>query len=203
MRALSSRAQLTRDKILKAANELFYTNGYHATSVDRIIADAGITKGNFFYHFKSKEDLAGAVLRWHQERTFTQAAINRLLHAPSARQALYELLQSLMQRMSCQLGDGKNLIRGCIFGNFALELAASSESIRRILNDIFGQVRELIRQLLTNAQLAREIREDLDPGRTAQLILGMMEGAVLLDKAGQSQQETLNAIEFIESYLKR
>ena len=201
MRVLSAKAQLTRDKILKAANELFYVNGYHATSVDRIISAAGVTKGNFFYHFNSKEDLAGSVLRWHQAQAFTPAAIEQLLHAPSARQALDGLLQSLMKRMCCQLHDGKNIIRGCLFGNFALELAISSEPIRKILNDIFTQVRDLIQTLLERAQLAQEVRVDLDPVRTAQIILGIMEGSVLLDKAGQSQQETQNALEFIDNYL--
>ena len=49
-----------RDKILAAAFALVRARGYSATTVDDLCAAAGVTKGAFFHHFKSKEDLAVA-----------------------------------------------------------------------------------------------------------------------------------------------
>src|SRR5262249_898492 len=53
---------LTRNQIVAAAEELFYSQGLHAVSVDAIAEKAGVTKKTFYYHFKSKDDLIGCYL---------------------------------------------------------------------------------------------------------------------------------------------
>ena len=50
--------RLTKEKILDAAEALVLDHGYGATSIDQILEKTGITKGAFFYHFKSKAALA-------------------------------------------------------------------------------------------------------------------------------------------------
>ncbi|GAA0492907.1 TetR/AcrR family transcriptional regulator [Paractinoplanes deccanensis] len=52
-----------RDRLLGKASEVFYTQGIHAIGVDRLIAEAGITRATFYRHFPSKEDLVLAYLR--------------------------------------------------------------------------------------------------------------------------------------------
>ncbi|MDN5765086.1 MAG: TetR/AcrR family transcriptional regulator [Humibacillus sp.] len=52
----------TRERILDAAERLVIDNGFAATSVDRVIADASSSKGAFFHHFQSKNDLAKALV---------------------------------------------------------------------------------------------------------------------------------------------
>jgi AcrR family transcriptional regulator len=56
------RARATRLAILTAAAEHFARNGYHATSLDSVLADSGGTKGALYFHFASKEALARAVV---------------------------------------------------------------------------------------------------------------------------------------------
>jgi AcrR family transcriptional regulator len=56
------RARATRLAILTAAAEHFARNGYHATSLDSVLADSGGTKGALYFHFASKEALARAVI---------------------------------------------------------------------------------------------------------------------------------------------
>ena len=53
---------ITREKILDVSKQLLLEQGYGGMSVDQVIDGAGITKGAFFYHFKSKNDLAQALL---------------------------------------------------------------------------------------------------------------------------------------------
>ncbi|WP_114952223.1 TetR/AcrR family transcriptional regulator [Sphingosinicella terrae] len=55
-------AATTRDEILIAADDLFYSEGLSAVSMDRIAARAGVTKKTLYYHFRSKDDLMGAYL---------------------------------------------------------------------------------------------------------------------------------------------
>jgi AcrR family transcriptional regulator len=59
---LQPRARATRLAILTAAGEHFARNGYHATSLDTVLADSGGTKGALYFHFVSKEALARAVI---------------------------------------------------------------------------------------------------------------------------------------------
>lgn len=201
MRDYSPKAQATRGKILQAANDLFYQHGFNATGVDRIIAAAGVAKGNFFYHFKSKEALATAVLDWHRDLAFAEIGLQEILAEPSPGQALLVLLRRMASRMSC--GTDACRVRGCFFGNFALELAVGSEPVRRKVQEIFDGIRALIRDLIEKAQAKGEVRADLDADQTAGLILGLMEGAVLLDKTHQRETEVQHALAFIASYLGR
>lgn len=54
--------ELRKRELVKTAYELFITNGYENTSVDEIIAKAGIAKGTYYYHFKSKEQILEEVV---------------------------------------------------------------------------------------------------------------------------------------------
>ena len=59
---MQQRSEETRSKIIASAIKLFSNRGYNAASVDDICADAGISKGAFYHHFKSKQDLFLALL---------------------------------------------------------------------------------------------------------------------------------------------
>ena len=71
----------SRTKLLDAALQVVRTKGYSATRIDDVCAAAGLTKGSFFHHFRSKEDLAlAAVARWTEvtEAVFAEAPYRRL-----------------------------------------------------------------------------------------------------------------------------
>jgi AcrR family transcriptional regulator len=55
-------APTTRDRILQAAYEMFYRNGFARVSVDAIAGRAGVTKRTVYYHFESKDQIAGAMM---------------------------------------------------------------------------------------------------------------------------------------------
>src|SRR2546428_13702194 len=52
----------TREAILKAASRLIHVHGYNHTSLDDVLRESGVGKGNFYYYLKSKEDLGYAIL---------------------------------------------------------------------------------------------------------------------------------------------
>lgn len=58
---MSKQGSSTRERILDTAHDMVLRQGYAATSLDQILGKTGVTKGAFFYHFKSKEDLARAL----------------------------------------------------------------------------------------------------------------------------------------------
>ena len=65
-----------RERILRKAHDLFYAEGLRATGIDRVIAEAGVTKVTFYRHFPSKNDLILTYLNLRHERWmkwFTEA----------------------------------------------------------------------------------------------------------------------------------
>ena len=73
-------AAAARDRILAAAQRLFYQQGIRATGVDRVIAEAGVTKVTFYRHFPAKNQLIAAALEQRHQRWmqgFQQALAQR------------------------------------------------------------------------------------------------------------------------------
>src|SRR5215470_18008251 len=56
-----------RERLVAAAVELFYRNGFGAIGIDQVIAAAGVTKSTFYKHFESKDDLVLAAVRRRDE----------------------------------------------------------------------------------------------------------------------------------------
>lgn len=195
----SKKALKTREKILHTATELFYVNGYHATGVDRIISAAEVSKGNFFYHFSNKEALALEVLAWQRQRAMEELEELPEFQDPSPRKRLLALLR-MMARRSASYGEACD-IRGCIFGNFAMELSVESEAVRRKVLEILHGVRRRIRQLLEEGVRRGELPPGFDCDRGAGMIQSLVQGALLLDKAAQEPREIYGAIAFIEGLL--
>lgn len=59
----------TRDLIIEKADALFYEGGYEATSFAEIAADLGISRGNFYHHFKAKDEILAAVIARRMAQT--------------------------------------------------------------------------------------------------------------------------------------
>ena len=59
---MTNLAKPTKDRIVAAANKLFYDEGIRSVGVDAVAAKAGVTKRTLYYHFKSKDDLVAAYL---------------------------------------------------------------------------------------------------------------------------------------------
>src|SRR3712207_4141665 len=104
-----------RDHLLETALRLFNKNGYHATGIDLIIAEAGIAKTTLCRHFDAKEDLILAALerRDEQSRDAMRAFVEQRASDPIERLlATFDFLGALFRAEQ---------FRGCIFVNAAGE----------------------------------------------------------------------------------
>jgi TetR/AcrR family transcriptional regulator, transcriptional repressor for nem operon len=103
--------QNSKSKLLDAALQVIRSKGYTATTIDDICAAASLTKGSFFHHFKSKEDLALAAIEHWNAMTgglFAQSAYHQLAD-PRDRVLAYldlraEILQGKLPDFTCLLG---------------------------------------------------------------------------------------------------
>lgn len=185
---------------MHTASRLFYVHGYHATGVDRIIAEANVSKGSFFYQFKSKEELAISVLDWHREKMLEELQELTVGFRDRPRHHLLIIL-STIARKSANYNDTCD-IRGCIFGNFAMEMSVDSVAIRHRVLAVLLEFRGLIKSLLVEAKQLGELPTGFDCDQTSGVILCLIQGAMLLDKAAQESRETNGVIRFVAALLK-
>ena len=99
---MQQRSEETRAKIMESAIKLFSTNGYNKASVDNICAEAGISKGAFYHHFKSKQDLFLALLDGWLQNIDTAIEASRELTAPETFTRMSEAFPYLFETA----GDG-------------------------------------------------------------------------------------------------
>lgn len=109
----------TRTRIYAAAYALFYRKGFQRTSLDDIAAEAGVTKRTLYYHVRSKDDLAGAMLT-HQHG-FVLAEMARWMGDAADARTLVDRLFGSVARWAQKAGKGR--WTGSGFTRIAMELA--------------------------------------------------------------------------------
>src|SRR5262250_259039 len=111
---------VTRSKLLDAAQELILHSGFGGTSVDKVIEKAGVTKGTFFYHFESKAELAKALIDRFaaKDLELLDDALRRAEKASKdpLRQVL-TVVDYFIEQFSCL----EHLYPGCLFASYVYE----------------------------------------------------------------------------------
>src|SRR5260221_11040821 len=93
-----------RDQLIETAWTLFYRDGYHATGIDRILAESQVAKMTLYHHFRSKEELILAVLKQNSRQTLDSLRqfLNAENRSPEKRlESDFDLLISCMRKKLC------------------------------------------------------------------------------------------------------
>ena len=124
----------TRDHIVKAADQLFYEQGYEHTSFSHIADAVRISRGNFYYHFKSKDEILDAVIN------------ERLASTRSARELWEAENSDPADRIRCFIqilinNRDKITLYGCPVGTLSTELAKLNHASKVAANKLFALYR--------------------------------------------------------------
>lgn len=192
----------SREKILVCARELFYFIGYQTTSVDDILKVTGVAKSNFYYHFRTKDDLALAVLDMHAAE-FERSAIKALSDTgndPAGR--LEQFCQTLV---SAQAGIQK--LGGCPFGNFAASLSIhegndSTDRFRKVLCEVFRRIEASLAACLKEGVEYGVFRGDVPADDLAAMVLAAIEGLMLLTKTHRSADPLRQGLPILQYLLR-
>lgn len=172
----------SKTKILQTAQDLFHERGYQQTSVDDITKESGVTKSNFYYHFRSKEELGVTALKerisLYETEVLTETLENRSLSP-------YMRLKEFYKRAKKYHGS-QEMPKGCPFGNLAIEMSAVNENFREVLSEFFSSWEKKIEKCVREGIASGEFRDDLPPKAIAQLILSHLEGAIMMVKTQRS-----------------
>ena len=177
----TERGDRSRAAILAAAEPIFAQRGYTGASLNDIIRASGLTKGGFYFHFSSKQELALAVVNAHQRRWIGQAMREAQAH-PRAVDRLFEVPR-VLGRLS---REGK--------GPYALRLLVDELSRDPELRDaVCGSMTTsvaLVTDQFRQAQAEGSIRPDVDPRAMAELAVGALSGLLgLTEQLGDDELE--------------
>ena len=195
-RQMPSSADNSRTRLLAATIDLVRANGYSGTRVDDVCAAAGVTKGSFFHHFASKEELAiAAAGAWNERAAQVFAAARYNTKAdPLARLLGYvdyrkELLAGEMWEFSCYAGT---------------TIQETHESHPEIRAACAGTIEKHLQMLvgMIDAALAVYPVPKLVPGRLATHIQAVIQGAFIMAKARQDKHAALDSLDHLRLYLE-
>lgn len=155
-----------RERILAAADVLFYAEGIRAVSADRIIAEAGVSKVTFYRHFPSKDELVLAYLRGRAEFERSLVERARAAHAGDPAAALAAFAEAIAET-SCAPG-----FRGCPFINAAAEYADPAHPVRQTVAAHRAWFTAVLAQLLTELGVA-------DPDHAVEHLMMLRDGAMV------------------------
>ncbi len=170
----------TRSRILDTARQLFHSRSYADVGVKEICDGASVQKGSFYHFFPSKRDLALAVIEDMAEdwaHGFVAEAFDRNL--PPMERLDYMIDAAYYWQKAAKDLEGR--MRGCLFGNLALEVSTRDEVLRAKLNAVFNKTRERFSETLDEAIETGAIAP-LDSEATADAMLAYLEGVILLAK---------------------
>lgn len=157
------RSRRTREKLLRAAEELFYAEGIRATGVDAVAERAGVTKMTLYSHFASKDELVSAYLK-ERDLRWRESLERRLGGYDDPVQKLLAVFDSYRG----WLVSGS--LRGCAYLNCAAEFPDPDHPVRAVVREHKAGVRERLKGL------AGEARAE-DPDALAERLFLLLEGA--------------------------
>ncbi|PYN36886.1 MAG: TetR family transcriptional regulator [Candidatus Rokuibacteriota bacterium] len=168
----------TREAILEAASRLIHVHGYNHTSLDDVLRESGVGKGNFYYHFKSKEELGYAILD-QAIASFLAETLEPCFSDPGRRplaqiRCFFDRVHEIQREQNC--------VGGCAFGNLAAELSDVHEGFRTRLAVVFSAWHERLTQALHEAHRRGDLHDGCRPEAVAHFLVASLEGAILLTK---------------------
>jgi len=171
--------------------------GYQNTSLDDVLRESGVGKGNFYYHFRSKEDLGHAILD-QIIGSFLERTLEPCFSDPDGHR-LSQIRCFLNQVLEYQ--RERKCVGGCAMGNLASELSDVHEGFRARLASVFTAWQERLTLVLREAQSRGELTPGCQPEGVAHFLVAALEGSILLSKVTKNIGVMEQCVSEIERYL--
>lgn len=177
-----TRGPATRERILDTTEVAVLSKGFGATSIEEVIAEVGITKSGFFYHFPDKNALARALLQRYLERedALFDDVFNRgreLTDDP-----LHGFLAGL-KLLAEVMSDIPGQYPGCLVATFCYQERLFDKDVRALNRRIVLHWRARFRAILDEITARYEPREPVDRDALSDMISAIIEGSLVLGRA--------------------
>lgn len=185
--------------IILEALRLFSLKGYLSTSVQDIIDAAGTSKGGFYNHFKSKEELFHAVL--DEARKIWR--VNNLAGLEAIPSPVDKVKRLLINFKDVYLQDTRCLPGGCIFVTLSVELDDQMPDLAHEVNKGFEGLKSMIHALLERGKASGELKPSTDTQAVTEMIFAGILGATVIYGVDKSAEKLDRTIDAMLDYLSR
>ncbi len=185
---MGNKGEALRQKIIAAADELFYQQGYENTSFSDIADVVGISRGNFYYHFKSKDEILNAVIdariagieamldEWDEKFTDPQ-------------QRLHYYIDMLLRAQE------EIRLHGCPIGSLCAELAKTSHAMLIDANKMFAVFRDWLMVQLKLLGVKKNVK------KTAMHFIARVQGIVTVTNAFEDKEFLQQEVKQLKKWL--
>ena len=188
----------SKTKLLNAALRVIRAKGYAATRVEDICEAAGLTKGGFFHHFKSKEELAVAAADYWAEWTGGLFASAPYHDAPGPVEKLLAYVDFRKSILQGELVDYT-----CLVGTMVQETYESHPAIRDACERSISGHAATLERYITEAMQERGIDGEWTAESLALYTQAVIQGAFILAKAKGSPEVAADCLDHLRRYLEQ
>jgi len=187
------RSERTRSKIINEAASLFHHKGYTATGLDELLKNAGVTKGAFYHHFKSKKDVALAVINEVVADKVRKRMIEPVINSQKPMTAIRKVVLTLRTETS-----PPDLLTGCPINNLASELALQDKELQKALSKLMNEWETAWTDALKRERKSHQFK---NPHEFCLYLIALIEGAQAMAKTQQSRKPLDVALKQVEKLL--
>lgn len=183
----------SREKLLESAAQEIYTYGFQGASLSKILHNAGVPKGSMYHHFKSKKDMALAVI---VERI--APGMTKLLEPFESDEPLQSALAKVIDKIAA---SDKLVTFGCPLNKLTLEMAPLDEEFSKILERIYAMLVAKVVTAVKRAHTRGEITVD-DPEAVGRFLFLSLWGHLSTPPSLSSKEEFRSAGKQLAHYLQ-
>lgn len=164
-----------KEQLVDRTLGVWLERGFEGSSVNDLVAAAGVPKGSFYNHFPSKEHFAVE----HVRRYVLTLQLESLRNAPGS--AVDAVRQHFVQQIMARR-EGRTE-HGCLLGTFSNSVTESYPALREAVNEGFEQWIGALATVMSRARDAKEIVSERDPVELAAAMVDAFEGAIARKRA--------------------
>jgi len=184
------------DSVLHEAMNLFWVQGYKATSLQALLDVMGISKSSFYATFGSKHKLFLASIKVYAKCT-TQTLIDRLDEPGSFIAAVDDIINTVVEDTLSH--DGR---RGCMLANSAIELSPHDSRVERLIATEIKRVENAFFTAIGQAQQRGELGKSKDARALARFVVCNLNGLMVIGKATPERATLLDIKNVVISALR-
>lgn len=165
----------TKEQIIETAFRLIAEKGFDAMSIDDIMSEIGKTKGSFYTHFESKEDLLYEVMRTRLDRGFKKIAEETMKKLEDDRCDVREIMRQIFGKVyESSIGSTPDLWFATYFQVFLMH--RKNPVIREWIEEQYRAWGEFMSTVIRRGQELGQIRSDVEARVMANLFIGVFQG---------------------------
>lgn len=173
-------------EVLDAAMQLFWERGYERTGIADVVSATGVLRGSLYAAFGDKRGLFLAAL--DRYRAGWRASLKRLETDP-----VVSGLRGMLLQLVTASGEAGG--RGCMVGNTIGEAFVGDDMVRAAVRETLDEVAATLAAALRRGQEEGQVSSRRSPEAQAWLVLAVLEGLLLLGRAGRPAQDVTATIE--------